>query len=198
MSWYVNPLFAAEAGQLSSLPWYVNLTVAVAILVVSFVLGEYLGKKLRMPDYGWKIGVCLFTLLASIAILVMGPPLKKGIDLSGGVILVYEVDQSKKTPGQEVDMDKLIAAVARRVNPGGQKEVTVRKYGTEQVEVIVPEVDEAEVQRIERIISRTGNLEFRILANARANKDLIELAQADPSKMRIDDVREICWPGGCR
>ena len=71
----------------------------------------------------------------------MGPPLKLGIDLSGGVILVYEVDQTKMKPGETVDMDKLIAAVARRVNPGGQKEVTIRKYGTQQIEVIVPEVE---------------------------------------------------------
>src|SRR5271169_6191413 len=118
MSWYVDPLLA-QAGRLM-LPWYVHLFVAVAVLAVSFFLGEYLGKKLRMPDHGWKIGLCLFTLLASVAVLVMGPPLKKGVDLSGGVILVYEVDQSQKTPGQEVDMDKLLDAVKRRVNPGGQ------------------------------------------------------------------------------
>jgi len=67
--------------------------------------------------------------------------LKLGIDLSGGVILVYEVDQSKKKPGESVDMDKLVAAVSRRVNPGGQKEVAIRKYGVEQIEIIVPEIE---------------------------------------------------------
>ena len=195
MSWYLNPLFAAEAGRLPLLPWYVNLLVAVGTLVVSFFLGGYLGKKLRMPDHGWKISLCLFTLLASVAIVILGPPLKKGVDLSGGVILVYEVDQSQKTKDQTVDMDKLIAAVARRVNPGGQKEVTIRKYGVEQVEVIVPEVDDAEVQRIERIISTTGSLEFRILANTRDNKDIIQLAQADPSKREVRDSKQnlLAW-----
>ena len=34
------------------------------------------------------------------------------------------------TPEQvKVPMDKLVAAVSRRVNPGGQKEVTVRQFG---------------------------------------------------------------------
>ena len=70
--------------------------MAVATLSVSFFLGGYLGKKLRMHDHGWKIGLCLFTLLASVVVLLMGPPLKLGVDLSGGVILVYEVDQSNK------------------------------------------------------------------------------------------------------
>ncbi len=188
MPWYVNPLFAqAAAPDRAAIPWYVNLLVAVATLAVSFFLGGYLGKKLRMHDHGWKIGLCLFTLLASVVVLLMGPPLKLGVDLSGGVILVYEVDQSKKIPGQDVDMDKLIAAVARRVNPGGQKEVSIRKYGVEQIEIIVPAIEEAEVQRIERIISRAGNLEFRILANNRNDKEVIERALAEPSKMQIFD-----------
>ena len=84
-----------------SIPWYVHLLVAVATLAVSFFLGGYLGKKLRMPDHGWKIGLCLFSLLASVAVLLMGPPLKLGVDLSGGVILVYEVDQTQEEAGRD-------------------------------------------------------------------------------------------------
>jgi SecD/SecF fusion protein len=196
MPWYVNPLFAQAAPpEQGSIPWYVHLIVALATVAVSFFLGGYLGKKLRMPDHGWKIGLSLFTLLASIVILVMGPPFKLGVDLSGGVILVYEVDQSTKRPGEPVDMDKLVAAVARRVNPGGQKEVTIRKYGTEEIEIIVPEVDEVEVQRIERIISRAGNLEFRILANNRNDKEIIERAMADPSQKQVLDAQRnvLAW-----
>lgn len=197
MPWYVNSLFAqAQAAaqtpdQLASIPWYVNLLVAVGTLAISFFLGGYLGKKLRMVDHGWKIGLSLFTLLASVAVLLLGPSIKLGVDLSGGAILVYEVDQSKKTTGEALgsaEMEKLIAAISRRVNPGGQKEVVVRPYGKEQVEIIVPEKDDAEVKRIEWIISQAGNLEFRILANRKDNKDLIEQAEADPSKNKIYDA----------
>jgi SecD/SecF fusion protein len=189
MSWYVNPLFAQAAAQdRGSIPWYIGLLVAVATIAGSFFLGGYLGRKLRMPDHGWKIGICLFSLLASAMVVLMGPPLKLGIDLSGGVILVYEVDPTTKKPGEIVDMDKLVAAVTRRVNPGGQKEVTIRTYGVEQIEIAIPEVEEAEVQRIERIISRAGNLEFRILANNRNDKELIERALAEPNKMQIFDA----------
>ena len=77
------------------MPLYVDILVALATLVVPFFLGGYLGKKLRMPEHGWKIGLCLFTLLASIVVLLLGPPLKWGVDLRGGVILVYEIDKSK-------------------------------------------------------------------------------------------------------
>jgi SecD/SecF fusion protein len=189
MPWYVNPLFAQAVEQEpAGIPWYLHLLVALAAVFVSFFLGNYLGKKLRMPDHGWKIGLILFCLLSSVAILLMGPPLKLGIDLRGGALLVYEVDQTKKRADQAVNMDDLIDAIKRRVNPGGQKEVTIRKYGIEQIEVIVPEVDEAEVQRIERLITTTGNLQFRILANNRQDKDLIELALADTKRTKFLDA----------
>jgi SecD/SecF fusion protein len=197
MPWHATSLLAqvAPQQQASSL-WYVNLLVAVGTLAASFFLGGYFGKKLRMPEHGWKIGLCLFTLLATVAVLLMGPKIKLGIDLSGGAILVYQVDPMQKKAGETVDMDKLIAAVARRVNPGGQKEVNIRKYGVEQIEVVIPEKEEAEVARIKRIISTTGNLQFRILANNRDNKELIERALADPSKMEWRDAankREAWW-----
>ena len=185
MPWYVNALFAA--WEPSSIPAPITLLILIAIVVASFVVGGYLGKKLRMPDHGWKIGLCLVTLLISIDILVMGPPLKLGIDLSGGAILVYEVNQSKKDPNKPVDMDQLITAVGQRVNPSGQKEVTIRRYGAEQIEIIIPEKDAAQVERIEGIISQVGSLEFRILANTHDNKDLIDQALAERSKKEIKD-----------
>jgi SecD/SecF fusion protein len=144
-----------------------------------------------MPDHGWKIGVILFSLLASVAVLVLGPELKMGVDLSGGVILVYEVDQTKKESTEALDkdkMDKLIDAVKRRVNPAGTKEVVIRAYGKEQVEVIIPKVSKAEVERIKQIISKTGSLEFRILANTHDDKELIERAKAETSKSKLYDT----------
>ncbi len=63
-------------------------------------------------------------------------------------------------------------------------EVTVRRYGNEQLEVIVPEVEQREVDQIKRIISTSGNLQFRILANRHDHADIVELALQAPS----DDV----------
>jgi SecD/SecF fusion protein len=164
---------------------YVYLLAAAATPILPFLLGSFLGKKLRMPEHGWKIGICLFSLVASVVILWLGPQMKYGVDLRGGVILVYEVDKSKMEAGQNVDMGKLIAAISKRINPGGQKEVTIRPAGLDLVEIIIPEVDEAEVARVESIISRTGTLEFRIVANQRDHKSLIERATAEPVSVKI-------------
>ena len=181
--------------------WWLNLLVAILAVVVSFVVGGYLGKKLRMPDHGWKIGLCLVTLLGSVAILLLGPPLKLGIDLSGGAILVYEVDQSKKATPETLNsqqMDNLISAVGRRVNPSGVKEVTIRKYGAEQVEIIIPEKDAAQVERIEGIISRTGSLSSASWRTPTTTGNSSSRPRPTARRCRSRIPPAICGPGGCR
>src|SRR5690606_20259571 len=97
--------------------------VLLGVILLSFGGGVLLSRALRMADYGWKIGLVLFALLAGVTICVMGWPPKMGIDLSGGAILVYEVDQTKKQPGQDVNMEEMVAAISRRINPGGTREI---------------------------------------------------------------------------
>ena len=171
------------------MPWPVILLIVVALLTVPFIFGGYVARKFRMPDYGWKIGLVLCTLACGIVINVFAWPPKLGADLSGGVVLVYEVDQDKKTEDKKLtgnEMERLIAAVSRRVNPGGVKDVTIRQYGVEQIEIIIPYVDEDEAKRIESDVSRAGTLEFRILANTRDHKPLIARAKAENTKIIKD------------
>lgn len=193
------------------MPWYVNLLAVLAVFVVPCVLGYYLSRLWRMPDYFGKIALVLFTTFAGVVICVFGWPPKLGIDLRGGVILVYEIqegalDKVKHAggPGAEqdadrapasqhaVDMDKLIAAVGRRINPGGVREIVIRPYGARQIEVIVPEADEAEARRMKSLISRIGTLEFRILATTyrQQYRTYIERAKTLPdnqTELRDDD-----------
>jgi SecD/SecF fusion protein len=248
----------AEAGEGSS-SVLLNLLLAIAVVVGSFAAGPFIARWLRMRDYGFKIGLVLFTLFASMAVNIAGWPPKRGIDLSGGVVLIYEVDKSATSPAlveattdeinqrlaendgalkarpsgtnqfeidvpegedvaqverqvsalnmnlreagrrseggktvlvynfnprnqRTVDMDKLIAAVGKRINPSGVKELTIRRYGADQVEVIVPEVDVREVEQIKRKISTSGLLEFRIVANPVDDKELIKAADKTPGR----------------
>jgi len=171
------------------LPWYVILLIVVALFTLPFLIGGFLARKFRMPDHGWKIGLILWSLACGLVIIGFSDGVKRGIDLSGGLILIYEVDQDKKEEDRTLsgqEMDRLIAAVSRRVNPGGQKEVVIRKYGVEQIEIIIPKVEEAEAERIKRSISRAGTLEFRILANNRDHKLLIAKAKAQSGRVIRD------------
>ncbi len=174
--------------------FYSKLTILLAATIVPFLLSGFLTRKWRMQDYYWKVWLVLFTFAMGAAVCVVGWPPKLGIDLRGGVNLIYELAKGREEvagkSGQKasqdggdgkvtsVDMDQLIAAISKRINPGGQKEITIRKFGPGQIEIIIPEADEAEVERIKDKISRAGTLEFRITANPRDNRSIIERARA--------------------
>jgi len=221
--------------------------IALAVLVIPTLLAWLVTKNLRVPDMWGRLATVLVALAAGGTICWLGWPPRLGIDLKGGLILVYEVAAGRQAQGRvddcivgieriladqdggdatleregpsrvtvrlaaadaaareaflaamkkasfdgvtvtetsrrdeqgglavsyditaraaKVPMDELVAAVSRRVNPGGQKEVTVRPFGLDQIEVILPEVEQGEVEQLKRIISSAGLLEFRILAN---------------------------------
>ncbi len=92
--------------------------------------------------------------------------LKRGIDLQGGTILVYQVDTSKVTSAwSPTEMDRMIAALSKRVNPAGTLDVTMRPMGGDRIEIILPAADPQEVQALQDRITQMGQLEFRILAS---------------------------------
>ncbi len=161
----------------------IYLAITLALIILPFVFGNLFASRLRMPDYGWKIGLILFTFFVSVALLTTKWPPKLGIDLSGGMILVYEIDKEKTKDLAQVDMDKLIKSIKKRVDPSGIKETSIRRYGANQIEIIIPQVeDKEEATRIKDTVSQSGTLEFRILANPRHHASIIERAKADMSK----------------
>lgn len=176
------------------------LLALAAIVVIALLAGNYVAKSVRMPEIGWKVSLIIVVIGVSTLILVTSWPPKQGIDLKGGVILIYEVDESlteqaarrrqadrgdvETTAEDESfgrnDMAGLVQALSRRINPGGVQEIVVRAYGDRQVEIIIPDVSGAEVERIKKMITTGGFLKFQIVANRRDHNDLWRLAeQAD-------------------
>ncbi len=104
------------------------------------------------------------TVLGIVAMTPPGEKLNKGIDLKGGTILVYQIDTAK-TPGGFTEMDKMVGALSKRINPTGAKDVTLRPMGGDRIEIIMPAADPQQVKSIQDKITQMGQLEFRILAN---------------------------------
>lgn len=187
------PDAAASAGEAAASQgmsgWLIFLTV-VAVIVLPFVIGQFLAQTLRMKEYATKFGLVLFALTLATAPFVTqvaqgNNPLSAidlGIDLAGGTNMVFQVDrQEAEAVDKEVTpevMDRMVAAVSRRVNPTGTEEVTVRKVGADRIEVIVPGADQEKVDRIKREITNLGNLEFAMLANDVDHADRIALADS--------------------
>src|SRR5690606_23629451 len=65
--------------------------IVIAVFVVPMVIGSFLAKQMRMPDYGWKFSLAIGTLLAAAVVVALGE-IKLGPDLSGGITLIYEIE----------------------------------------------------------------------------------------------------------
>jgi SecD/SecF fusion protein len=153
----------------------------LAVLILPFVAGHYLAKSLRMPNFSTRFGWVLLAITASVVVLASKRP-GLGVDLSGGTILVYELDPGKLRTlaaegGQRVISEDLIEPLTRRINPSGTQEIVIRPYGEKQIEIIVPEVDQLEVDRIKSLIEEAGVLRFAIVANTRQHQGEIAAAE---------------------
>jgi preprotein translocase subunit SecD len=81
-----------------------------------------------------------------------------GLDLQGGVRLIYQVQVPPDQDAKEVVGD-VIAVIANRVNPLGVTEPNIERRGANQIIVELPEMSITDVQKDR--IGRTALLEFR-------------------------------------
>ena len=158
--------------------------IVAGLVAASWLLGRWMAKSVRMPDYGWKFGLILFALLASVTTIYLGWPPHFGIDLGGGAVLVYRVDKTK-TEWHPDKLEPLLKAIGQSVNPGGQKEINVISLGQDMVQITMPAVygatakeKTAQMEKVKTDIVKQGALAFRIVATRRFNQTEIEQAAA--------------------
>jgi SecD/SecF fusion protein len=177
------PMSASETGMRQVL----SIVILIAVVVIPFVLGSFLAKRLKLPTHGLRLGWALLALFASLAVLAFGQ-LTYGVDLDGGTILTYELDQNEirnrsandasfaNPEGNRALMAQIQTTLTDRINPSGTSEIVVRPVGTTQIEVIVPALEAAAVDQVKRSIEEQGILQFAIVANRTDHQDLIERA----------------------
>ena len=93
----------------------------------------------------------LFVLLIVVALMgaslavVLTKPTKLGLDLQGGVQLVYQAQPTAAQPVVDPDaMQRSIDLMQQRVNAFGVNEAELYQSGKDQIEVNLPGVDDAE------------------------------------------------------
>ncbi|MEI8381980.1 MAG: protein translocase subunit SecD [Planctomycetota bacterium] len=215
-------LLQAEIDPPRANGWLI-LGVLAVVFIAPFLLGNLIGRLLRLNDLSGRISVVLMSLFMALApfayMEIAGrmehsklladrakaelnrkdgdpelPPLPKakswvdaihlGIDLAGGTNLVYEIDMAAaKLQGKTVNketVDKMVQAIAKRINPSGAEEVAVRRVGTDRIEVIIPGADPDLVRQKKSLIVKLGSLEFGIVAEPRYDQQLIDQAAKLP------------------
>ncbi len=182
---------AAAANAANGSGGWMRLLIFIGIVVLAYLTGRLLSSRLRMLDHGWKITLVTFVLLASAWIVATGT-VKLGIDLAGGAIFVYEYEPKQ---GQDFSTDRLIGAIRERIDPAGVQQITIRPFGENQIEIIVPEIPAAEVEQLKNKIENLGELEFLITANERDHASIIETATQEgaPNNVVLDGQLLASW-----
>jgi preprotein translocase subunit SecD len=94
-------------------------------------------------------------------------PLKRGLDLVGGMYLALEIDESKGAVADKADaLDRAIKVVRTRIDEFGVAEPNVQKAGDSRIIVELPGIDDP--KRAEALISEQAFLEFMITDETRA------------------------------
>jgi SecD/SecF fusion protein len=125
---------------------------------------------------------------------------KLGIDLRGGTILIYEVDQERERQRRALEKggdsgsfsgaktsQALAEAIKRRVDPDDVKNIIVRPAGDNRIEVILPAGSPVDETR--RLIEQVGSLEFRIVANDHDDAEAFRKAEEDFAKFDPEFLR---------
>ncbi len=88
--------------------------------------------------------------------------LKLGLDLSGGMHLVLEVDDSQLKADERADaLDRTYEIISNRVNQFGVSEPTIQKEGTKRIIVQLPGLTDPD--RAKRLLGQTAMLEWRLV-----------------------------------
>src|SRR3954463_5588344 len=94
-------------------------------------------------------------------------PLKRGLDLQGGMHLALELDQSKQVSADpKRDLDLALTVLRKRIDEFGVVEPLVQKVGDDRIVVELAGIDDP--ARAKAIVQRSAFLEFKITDETQA------------------------------
>jgi len=94
-------------------------------------------------------------------------PLKRGLDLQGGMHLALEVDESKGAVQDKNEaIDRALKVVRTRIDQFGVSEPVVQKAGNDRIIVELPGIDDP--RRAQDVVQKSAFLEFQITDKTQA------------------------------
>ncbi len=182
-------------------PFYEEGWFTFLLLIAAIVAGWYLAKTIcngiRLSEYSGRMTIVLVSLLIACLMIWSKWPPKFGVDLRGGINMVGSLNMDAWADDDDPNAiapqaKDIIPALIQRVNPAGTKEIMIRALGTDKIEVTIPSVELQEADDIWNRLVKAGKLEFRIVADIKKDKPLIdrarELATAGSRERKVTEV----------
>jgi preprotein translocase subunit SecD len=139
-----------------------------------------------MSNLKYRLGIILALIVASVWALfprtvvervrrngvfvydtVQRVPLKRGLDLQGGMYVALEVDESKGAVANKSDaLDRALKVVRTRIDEFGVNEPVIQKVGTDRISVELPGIDDPD--RAEQVLQEQAYLQFQITDETQA------------------------------
>jgi preprotein translocase subunit SecD len=140
---------------MSNLKYRLLLIVGLVLASVWFLFPRDVEVRMRRPD-----GTFYDTVQKRI-------PLRRGLDLQGGMHLSLEVDDSQRGVADKADaIDRALKVVRTRIDEFGVSEPVVQKAGNDRIIVELPGIDDRE--RAIQVVQGQAFLEFRITDETQA------------------------------
>ncbi len=127
-----------------------------------------------------------FAISALVFSLFGREAMRLGLDLQGGIHMVYQADLSNVEPGEESNiMDGVVAVLNNRINPLGVTEPVIQKQGQDRILLELPGLSITDKEK-ERL-SRVALLEFgELVAEEEEARWINELGRWKPATAIID------------
>lgn len=113
-----------------------------------------------MTERRRNVFVLLFVALLIVAsgVAIVSQPTRLGLDLKGGVSLVYEVQGTQGQVPTDDQIQRTISVITQRVNELGTTEAEIQRSGERQIDVSIPEITDA--SQAEETVGTTAQLAF--------------------------------------
>ncbi len=114
-------------------------------------------------------------------------PLKRGLDLQGGMHLTLEVDDARQVETTVSDaLDRALTVVRSRIDEFGVAEPIVQKLGEDRITVELPGIDDPE--RAIAVVQRSAFLQFQITDESQALERAIPRLDAIVRERKLSTV----------
>ena len=168
-----------------------TITIVIWVVAIAVAVWAVLQKR------NWVI-LLMMAVLVGVSVYWIIPPGVKtrlGLDLQGGLQIVYTARTSEGKAPSSAQLDQTVGILDRRVNGLGVTESQIQKQGTDQISVALPGIKNAE--QALAVIGKTAQLQFfkddpasRPVGPVSSKEAALkELGSQGVSKAEIDQLR---------